>query len=78
MLFSSQAHHYQHGDLLVHSDHHDKEGVSTDDSPGESIPHRYRDKSGGINIEQVRKDQLRARQQVVQAALKRFKKIWHR
>lgn len=78
MLFLSEAHHFQHGDPLTHSDNDDIEEVSTDDSPIESIPHRYRDGGGGIDLEQVRRDQLRARRQAVQAILRRLNKLWRR
>ena len=78
MLFSSEAHHFQQGEQSTHSDHDDIEEVSTTDSPTESIPPRYRDRNGGIDLEQVRQDQLRARRQVVQAMLRRLKNLWRR
>lgn len=46
------------------------------DGSGGSIPQRYRDGRGGINLEQVRRDQRQARQQVVRALVRRFKKLW--
>lgn len=76
MHFLSEAHHFQQGDPLTHSGKDDIEEVSTDDSPIESIPQRYRDGSGGIDLDQVRQDQLRARRQVVQAMLRRLKNSW--
>lgn len=78
MHFLSEAHHLQQDGPFSHSDNDDKEDIRTDDSPIESIPQRYRDGSGGIDLEQIRRDQLRARQKVVQAMLKRLKDLWHR
>lgn len=48
------------------------------DLPGESIPARYRDGRGGINLEQVRRDQLRARQEWLRAVVQRMKALWGR
>jgi hypothetical protein len=78
MHFLSEAHHFQQGDPLTDSGKDDIEEVSTDDSPIESIPQRYRDGSGGIDLDQVRQDQLRARRQVVQAMLRRLKNLRRR
>lgn len=78
MHFLSEAHLFQQGDPLTHSDNDDMEEVSTNDSPMESIPQRYRDGSGGIDLEQVRQDQLRARRQVVQAMVRRLKNLSRR
>lgn len=43
-----------------------------DDSPKSSIPPRYRDGRGGINLEQVKRDQRRARQEFVRALIRRL------
>ena len=78
MFFLSKAHHFQQGKRSTHSYNDDAEEVSTSDSPMESIPERYRDGNGGIDLEQVRQDQLRARRQVVQAMFRRLKNLWRR
>ena len=41
--------------------------------PGDPIPARYRDGRGGINLEQVRRDQLRARQQWLLGLVRQLK-----
>ena len=46
--------------------------------PNECIPARYRDGRGGINLEQVRRDQLRARQEWLRGGVRRFKALWGR
>lgn len=46
--------------------------------PNESIPARYRDGRGGINLEQVRRDQLRARQEWLRAVVRSMKALWGR
>ncbi len=46
--------------------------VSVDDSLRGSIPSRYRDGLGGIDLEQVRKDQRQARLEVVRAMMQRL------
>jgi len=46
--------------------------------PNESISARYRDGRGGINLEQVRRDQLRARQEWLRAMVRRTKALWGR
>jgi hypothetical protein len=48
------------------------------DLTGESIPVRYRDGRGGINLEQVRREQLRARQEWLRAVVQRMKALWGR
>lgn len=55
-----------------------EEGRGVDDPLGEPIPCRYRDGRGGIDLERVRRDQLRARREVVCALLERLKAFWHR
>ncbi|MCG2581985.1 MAG: hypothetical protein KA296_14025 [Marinobacter sp.] len=51
----------------------DNDDVS-DRLPGSSIPPRYRDGMGGINLEQVRRDQRRARREFVRAMIGRLGK----
>ena len=56
----------------------DAEKRRAGDWPGESSPTRYRDGRGGINLEQVRRDQLRARQEWLRAGVRRLKALWGR
>lgn len=56
----------------------DAEKGSANNLPNESIPARYRDGRGGINLEQVRRDQLRARQEWLRAVVRRMKALWGR
>ena len=44
--------------------------------PHESIPARYQDGRGGINLEQVRREQLRARQQWLRALASQLTSWW--
>ncbi len=46
--------------------------------PDESSPTRYQDGRGGINLEQVRRDQLRARQQWLRALASQLTSWWKR
>ncbi|MCG8393214.1 MAG: hypothetical protein MI745_09030 [Pseudomonadales bacterium] len=46
--------------------------------PSDPIPARYRDGRGGINLEQVRRDQLRARQEWLRAVVRSIKALWGR
>ncbi|EON90866.1 hypothetical protein MARLIPOL_15844 [Marinobacter lipolyticus SM19] len=48
-----------------------------DSLPGNGIPPRYRNSMGGVNLEQVRRDQRRARQEVVRAMIQRLGKLRH-
>ncbi|WP_297794911.1 hypothetical protein [uncultured Marinobacter sp.] len=45
--------------------------------PGNSIPRRYRNRMGGVNLEQVRRDQRRARSEFVRAMIRRLDKLRH-
>ena len=54
----------------------DAERSHASNLPNESIPARYRDGRGGINLEQVRRDQLRARQEWLRAMARRLKALW--
>ena len=46
------------------------------DQGGDAIPRRYRDGRGGIDLERVRGDRLRARQRVISAMLRRLRTLW--
>lgn len=48
-----------------------EERQAIEGSSQESIPARYRDGAGGINIEQVERDQRRARQEFVRSLFRR-------
>ncbi|CEP37197.1 MULTISPECIES: hypothetical protein [Halomonadaceae] len=59
----------------------DKDGMpkgSADDSLKESIPSRYCDGRGGINLERVRLDQHEARRQVIQSMIRHLQQVWSR
>lgn len=70
MLNSSKEQNFQHHSSLPRRDN--------DDSLLGSIPSRYRDGRGGIDLERVRLDQHEARRQVIQAMIRRIEKLWCR
>ncbi len=49
-----------------------------DNALGEAIPSRYRNGLGGINIEQVQRDRLEARRQVVRAMTRSLGRMWRK
>lgn len=76
MMISGEAH-YVSGDssLSRQTDtgaEEKAEEKSVDDLLRRTIPHRYRDGLGGINLEQVRQDQRQARRDVVRGMLRRL------
>lgn len=78
MLNSRKEQNFQIRDSLPRSDNDDMPKGSADDSLKESIPSRYRDGRGGIDLERVRLDQHEARRQVIQAMIRRIEKLWRR
>ena len=48
-----------------------------DEAVESSIPVRYRDGRGGIDLEKVQQDQRKARREVVLAMIRRLTKRWH-
>lgn len=51
-------------------------GNSRSIDSNDAIPPRYLDARGGIDLEQVLRDQLQARRQVVQSMVRRLKQLW--
>ena len=78
MLNSRKEQNFQIRVSLPRSDNDDMPKGSADDSLKESIPSRYRDGRGGIDLERVRLDQHEARRQVIQAMIRRIEKLWRR
>lgn len=72
MLISEQMTHFHGGNPLVLRDNDDVSGPKTGGTFGGSIPTRYRSGMGGINIEQVKRDQRQARRELVQAIIHRL------
>lgn len=70
MLISEQMPYLHPSQVLLRESH--------TDSPETSIPTRYRNGRGGINLEQVKHDQRRARNEVVRAMLQRIGKRFRR
>jgi|GEM_PF-726523 len=77
MIFSEKIQ-YSHGGALTHGNNDCVGTESHDGSREETIPLRYRNGLGGIDLEQVRRDQLQARQQVVRAMIQRLKNLRRR
>lgn len=78
MIVSDEVQFFQgRGQLICREDGEVKEGSVDDYSEG-AIPLRYRDGMGGIDLEQVRRDQLQARRQVVRAMIRRLEKLLRR
>lgn len=69
---------FQHHGSLPHRDNDDAAEESIDASPKGSIPPRYCDGRGGIDLERVRLDQHEAQRQVIQAMIRRIQKFWSR
>ncbi|WP_138440653.1 MULTISPECIES: hypothetical protein [Marinobacter] len=76
MMYFEQAQHHCGGTELNRRFGRLEEGKGAHDPLGESIPCRYRDGRGGIDLERVRKDRLRARQHAVRAMLRRLTAFW--
>lgn len=68
--------------MLITAETRDFEGskpsAHTDDEAPGSIPARYRDRMGGINLERVRRDQRRARLQVVRGLIRHLSQLRNR
>lgn len=75
MLISDQIKYFHSGNPLAGRENDDVSGQRLDESFEGSIPPRYRDGRGGIDLEQVKRDQRQARQELVQAMLHRLGKL---
>tara|TARA_R110002020_G_scaffold393308_1_gene603580 strand:- start:1073 stop:1312 length:240 start_codon:yes stop_codon:yes gene_type:complete len=76
MLNSTKELNYQRHASLPRGDHDNMPKGCADDSLNESIPSRYRNGRGGIDLERVQLDQNEARRQVIQAMIRRIEKLW--
>lgn len=72
MISSGEVQSIQGGSARSRRDDRDVKEWSIEDSPEGSIPPRYRDGRGGIDLEQVMRDQRAARRQVVRAMIRRL------
>lgn len=75
MLYSGHAQYLCDGTSVNRGIGQPEEGKHSDPG-GEAIPRRYRDGRGGIDLERVRGDRLRARQRVISAMLQRLRAMW--
>lgn len=78
MIVSEEVQYFHRGSPLSRQENDNLEKASVDESLEGTIPLRYRDGMGGIDLEQVRRDQLQARRQVVRAMIRRLAKLQRR
>ncbi len=76
MMYARGDYHPQPCEVLTRAKNDGIEKTAVGGSFSESIPHRYRDGKDGINYEQLRRDRIRARREVVQAMLGSLRKFW--
>ena len=74
MLMLKEIRYFQGGNPSAFRENDDVSVRRTEDSLEGSIPPRYRDGLGGINLEQVKRDQRRARRDFVRAMIRRLTK----
>lgn len=72
MLISEEMKYFHGGNPIAFRENDDAPGRRVEDSFEGSIPARYRDGMGGIDIEQVKRDQRQARKELVRAMLQRL------
>jgi hypothetical protein len=72
MLNSEAVTYLQGRNMLVRGDNDDASGRRSGASTESSIPARYQNGRGGVNLEQVRRDQRRARQELIRAMIRRL------
>ncbi len=75
MLLSKEMTFFHGHNPLAFREKEDVSDRSVDRLPGNSIPPRYRNRMGGVNLEQVRRDQRRARREFVRAIIQRLDKL---
>jgi outer membrane translocation and assembly module TamA len=73
MLISEEIMYFHGGNPLALRDNDDVSAPKTGDSFEGSIPARYRSGMGGVNLEQVKRDQRQARRELVQAIIHRLR-----
>lgn len=72
MLISLEKTNLGGSTTLAFRENDEKSDRDVKDSRQNSIPSRYKDGRGGIDLEQIRLDQRRARQEVVRALIRRL------
>ncbi|PCC97981.1 hypothetical protein EAO82_04565 [Halopseudomonas pelagia] len=75
MLNAGNIQYFQHGESTPQSDENGGAEVGIDHTLNDSIPARYQDGRGGIDLEQVRRDQREARRQVLQWVIRRLRRL---
>lgn len=75
MMISGEAQYLRGACPLIARDQNKGEGGYSDAAHKLSIPPRYRDGMGGIDLEQVRRDQRRARSDVIRAAIGQLSRL---
>ncbi len=78
MLISEEMKYFHGGIPFAHRDNDDVTDRRVDESLGGCIPPRYQNGLGGIDLEQVSRDQRQARREFVGAMLQRLGKLRHR
>ena len=74
MLIAEEMNYFHGGNPSALRDNEDVAGPKTGDTVEGSIPTRYRSGMGGVNLEQVKRDQRQARREWVQAIIHRLRK----
>lgn len=76
MIVSGEVQYFHGVGVLTRRDPADVEAGHVGVSLKGAIAPRYRDGLGGIDLEQVRRDQRQARRQVVRAMIQRLEQLW--
>lgn len=74
MLISKEMTYSFGGNTLARRDYGKVSDPGVENSPGSSIPPRYRDGMGGINLDTVKQDQRQARREFVRAMIRNLVK----
>ena len=72
MLISAEKTYLRGGNPLAFREHADR---NAKESHRSSIPLRYRDGMGGVNLEQVKRDQRRARRDLMRAMIRGLNRL---
>lgn len=75
MLISEEIQYFQGSNPLTRRDGDDVSDRCVNDSSGNSVPCRYRDGMGGVNLEKVKRDQRQARKEVVRAMIRSLRNL---
>ncbi|MFC4258541.1 hypothetical protein ACFOZ5_05760 [Marinobacter lacisalsi] len=75
MIVSGYSKHIYGNTRSEHRRSDQAEKIAGSHAPGDSIPARYRDQCGGIDLEQVQRDQKEARRQLVRAMLQSLRNV---